>query len=40
MKKVYIGESGLKWEVKDLSKFIGNKDYVLWGLLLLMVVIW
>lgn len=26
MKKAHTGESGLKWEAKDSSKLIGNKD--------------
>lgn len=28
MKKAHTGESGLKWEAKDSSKLIGNKDVV------------
>ncbi len=27
MKKAHTGESGLKWEAKDSSKLIGNKDH-------------
>ena len=26
MKKAHTGESGLKWEAKDSSKLIGNRD--------------
>ncbi len=29
MKKAHTGESGLKWEAKDSSKLIGNKDHAL-----------
>ncbi|HHU1519818.1 TPA: protein YahM [Escherichia coli] len=32
MKKAHTGESGLKWEAKDSSKLIGNKDHALRGL--------
>ncbi|EPD4716970.1 protein YahM [Escherichia coli] len=32
MKKAHTGESGLKWEAKDSSKLIGNKDHTLRGL--------
>lgn len=32
MKKALTGESGLKWEAKDSSKLIGNKDHALRGL--------
>lgn len=31
MKKAHTGESGLKWEAKDSSKLIGNKDHALRG---------
>ncbi|EOX2863993.1 protein YahM, partial [Escherichia coli] len=31
-KKAHTGESGLKWEAKDSSKLIGNKDHALRGL--------
>ncbi|MBW6099490.1 hypothetical protein KZ773_17610 [Escherichia coli] len=31
-KKPTQGESGLKWEAKDSSKLIGNKDHALRGL--------
>lgn len=30
--KAHTGESGLKWEAKDSSKLIGNKDHALRGL--------
>ncbi|MDM8919616.1 protein YahM, partial [Escherichia coli] len=33
------GESGLKWEAKDSSKLIGNKDHALRGLSSPMAVI-
>lgn len=29
--KAHTGESGLKWEAKDSSKLIGNKDHALRG---------
>ncbi|EFN7526993.1 hypothetical protein [Escherichia coli] len=29
MKKAHTGESRLKWEAKDSSKLIGNKDHAL-----------
>ena len=32
MKEAHTGESGLKWEAKDSSKLIGNKDHALRGL--------
>ncbi|WP_126714965.1 protein YahM [Escherichia coli] len=39
MKKAHTGESGLKWEAKDSSKLIGNKDHALRGLSSPMAVI-
>lgn len=37
--KAHTGESGLKWEAKDSSKLIGNKDHALRGLSSPMAVI-
>ncbi|HAJ3994349.1 TPA: hypothetical protein HLT86_15555 [Escherichia coli] len=39
LQKAHTGESGLKWEAKDSSKLIGNKDHALRGLSSPMAVI-